>query len=40
MGTNKEVFDVELYAVAEALEIVSRRGQTTKGRASQEAALP
>lgn len=40
MKTNKEVFNAELYAVAEALEVASKDRQTTRGRAPQEAALP
>lgn len=39
MGTNKNVFDAELLAITKALKVILRGGRTTRGRASQEAAL-
>lgn len=40
MLINKQVLKDELYAVAEALEVALRGGQTSRGRASQESAFP
>lgn len=34
MSTNKEVFDIELYAITEELLVSLKREQATRGRAS------
>lgn len=40
MGTNKEVFDAELSAIAEALEVTVRGEPGARERVAQEVTLP
>lgn len=40
MSTNKEVFDRELYAFAQALKVFLKEGQARSRRAFQEGAFP
>lgn len=39
MDTNNEIFDTELYAIADELEVALKEGQATGRTVSREAAI-